>query len=565
MKRLFVAAALAAVSGPALAQAAPTPPTVAQKPYTVKGPLDRNDPYYWLRDDTRKNPDMLAYLAGRERLCRRGAGADQAAAGRIVQGDRRPHQAGRFERAVRERGYLLLHALRRRGRIIRCSRARPACLSARSSHARRAGDGQGPRLLRGRRLDRQPEQPPARLCRSIPSAAPVRAQGQGPRDRQDPRRRGRQRRAGPGLGRRQPDPLLHREGPGHPAHQAGEGARARHAGLGRPLVYEETDDSFYMGVGRTSDDKYICIDAAEHGQRRAALHRAAAARQADSRCWRRASTTSATRPTTSAAAGSIRTNWNANELQAARSPTPTCRSGARRAGPTWCRTTPTCSSRISSPSTASSRSRSAAAGCKRIRLLSNSGKSSDVRPRRRAGLRDGARRQSASPTPTRLRYTYNSLTTPHDHLRSRLRTGERTLLKRSPCRGYDPSQYVTERVWATARDGTKVPVSLVYKKGFKRDGTAAMLQYGYGSYGASTDPRIRRRPSCACSTAAWSTRSRTSAAARRWAAPGTTHGHLLNKKNTLHRFHRRHPLPGRARAMPRRTGSPRRAAAPAAC
>ena len=62
------------------------------------------------------------------------------------------------------------------------------------------------------------------------------------------------------------------------------------------------------------------------------------------------------------------------------------------------------------------------------------------------------------------------------------------VLKRTPAPNYDPSQYVTERVWATARDGTRVPVSLVYKKGFKRDGTAAMLQYGYGSYGISSDP-----------------------------------------------------------------------------
>ncbi|HZB69616.1 MAG TPA: prolyl oligopeptidase family serine peptidase, partial [Sphingomicrobium sp.] len=44
------------------------------------------------------------------------------------------------------------------------------------------------------------------------------------------------------------------------------------------------------------------------------------------------------------------------------------------------------------------------------------------------------------------------------------------------------------RVWAPARDGTKIPVSLVYRKGFRRDGTAAMLQYGYGSYGSSMDP-----------------------------------------------------------------------------
>src|SRR5215213_5035224 len=62
MKRLFVAAALVAVSALAQAQSAPTPPVAAQRPHVVKGPADRNDPYYWLRDDTRKNPEMLAYL-----------------------------------------------------------------------------------------------------------------------------------------------------------------------------------------------------------------------------------------------------------------------------------------------------------------------------------------------------------------------------------------------------------------------------------------------------------------------------------------------------------------------
>ncbi len=62
MKRLFVASALAATSAVAQAQSAPTPPTVAQKSFTVKGPPERNDPYYWLRDDKRQNPDMLSYL-----------------------------------------------------------------------------------------------------------------------------------------------------------------------------------------------------------------------------------------------------------------------------------------------------------------------------------------------------------------------------------------------------------------------------------------------------------------------------------------------------------------------
>src|SRR5207342_1795484 len=54
--------------------------------------------------------------------------------------------------------------------------------------------------------------------------------------------------------------------------------------------------------------------------------------------------------------------------------------------------------------------------------------------------------------------------------------------------GYDPANYVTERVWAIARDGTKIPVSVVYRKGFRKDGTAPMLQYAYGSYGLSMDP-----------------------------------------------------------------------------
>src|SRR5215210_6362540 len=62
MRRLVLGAAVAAVAALAQAQSAPTPPVAAQKPHTVKGPLDRNDPYYWLRDDTRKNPEVLAYL-----------------------------------------------------------------------------------------------------------------------------------------------------------------------------------------------------------------------------------------------------------------------------------------------------------------------------------------------------------------------------------------------------------------------------------------------------------------------------------------------------------------------
>ena len=88
-----------------------------------------------------------------------------------------------------------------------------------------------------------------------------------------------------------------------------------------------------------------------------------------------------------------------------------------------------------------------------------------------------------------LRYTHDSLITPSSVYEANMRTGERRLLKRQPVLGgYDPANYVTERVWTVARDGTKVPVSLAYRKGFKRDGTAPLYQTAYGAYGFSSDP-----------------------------------------------------------------------------
>ena len=88
-----------------------------------------------------------------------------------------------------------------------------------------------------------------------------------------------------------------------------------------------------------------------------------------------------------------------------------------------------------------------------------------------------------------VRYSYTSMTTPATVYELNVKTGARRLLKRQPVLGgYDPAHYVTERLWATARDGTKIPVSIVYRKGFEKNGKAALLQYGYGSYGASMDP-----------------------------------------------------------------------------
>jgi oligopeptidase B len=83
-----------------------------------------------------------------------------------------------------------------------------------------------------------------------------------------------------------------------------------------------------------------------------------------------------------------------------------------------------------------------------------------------------------------VRFTHSSLATADAEYRYDMTTKARTLLKRKEVPGgYKPDDYVEERVSATAADGTKVPVSLIYKKGLKKDGTAPCLLYGYGSYG----------------------------------------------------------------------------------
>jgi oligopeptidase B len=88
-----------------------------------------------------------------------------------------------------------------------------------------------------------------------------------------------------------------------------------------------------------------------------------------------------------------------------------------------------------------------------------------------------------------LRFTYSSLVTPASVYDYAVTSRERTLLKRDEVLGgYDPSRYTVERTYATARDGTRVPVSMVYRKGLQRNGQRPLLLYAYGSYGATTEP-----------------------------------------------------------------------------
>ncbi len=84
------------------------------------------------------------------------------------------------------------------------------------------------------------------------------------------------------------------------------------------------------------------------------------------------------------------------------------------------------------------------------------------------------------------RYTYQSFVTPPSVFEYDTAKGQSTLLKKQEVPGFDASQYVAERQWATARDGVKVPLSVFYKKGFERNGKAPLFLYAYGSYGAGS-------------------------------------------------------------------------------
>jgi oligopeptidase B len=89
-----------------------------------------------------------------------------------------------------------------------------------------------------------------------------------------------------------------------------------------------------------------------------------------------------------------------------------------------------------------------------------------------------------------LRYSYQSLGTPSSVIDFNMKTKEKEIKKEQQVLGgkFDKKNYVEERVWATAEDGTKIPISMIYRKGMKKDGKNPLLLYAYGSYGATMDP-----------------------------------------------------------------------------
>jgi oligopeptidase B len=129
--------------------------------------------------------------------------------------------------------------------------------------------------------------------------------------------------------------------------------------------------------------------------------------------------------------------------------------------------------------------------------------------------------------------TYESMVTPFSVLELNLRTLETTLLKRDSVPNYNADDYSSERLWATARDGVKIPLSVVYKKGSKKP--APLVLYGYGAYGASVDPTFNTNRLALLDNGV----SYAIAHPRGGADMGRSwydQGKLLNKKNTFTDF-----------------------------
>ena len=477
----------------------PTPPDVEKKPHVVKAPhgAERRDEYYWLRDDKRKDADMLGYLK-----------AENAYADALL-APLKPVQDQLYDEIVarikqddasvpyRERGWWYysrfeqgkdypIHARRRDG-------AGVDALSIQEANA--AGDFAAEQLLFDVNAMAAGKDYYAVGGRTVSQDNRMVVYGDDTNGRRQYTLRVKDLDTGetladsiPGTAgyavwaddnrtffyiENDPETLL--------------STRVKKHVVGSDpkddvLVYEEQDDTFYMGVGRTRDDKYITI-----GMSSTVSDELRYAPAADPREFKvLAPRTRDVEYDADHHGGRwvIRTNdGGAKNFKVV---TATDGATSRKDWQDWIAHDPQVFIEDIELFDGHAALAERSGGLERVRILKDGGTSEYVKADETAysmGLD-----VNAEPDTDWLRYGYTSLAMPATTYELNVKTGERRELKRQPVPGYDPANYVTERVWVTARDGAKVPVSLVYRKGFEKNGKAAMLQYGYGSYGASMDP-----------------------------------------------------------------------------
>lgn len=499
---LLLAIALVMSSSAHAARPMPSPPDVAQRPHTVKAPhgAERQDPYYWLRDDKREAKEMLDYLKAEN------AYAD------VVMAPLKPVENAIYDEIVgrikqddstvpfRRRGWWTYVRFETgKDYPIYARRKDAAGLSATSIQAANdAGDFSGEQVLLNVNTLAEGKDYYQAFPAAISQDNRLMVWGEDTNGRRQYTLRFRDLDKGEALpdvltgtsgdvvwaddGRsvlyveNDPDTLLTKR---VKRHVLGTDAKTD------TVVYEEADDSFYMGVDRSRDDRYILIGVSSTVSDEV----------------RYAPASDPTRFTVLAPrqrdleydADHFDGRWviRTNAGGATNFKLVTAADGSRSASDwtDWVAHDPDVFidgfEVFDDFTVIGERS----GGLERLRLLQQDGSSAFVKADESAysmGMD-----VNAEPDTDWLRYSYTSMTTPATTYELNVKTGERRQLKQQPVPGYDASKYATERVWVPARDGkTRIPVSLVYRKDFKRDGTAALLQYGYGSYGMSMDPNF---------------------------------------------------------------------------
>ncbi|MBN8264636.1 MAG: S9 family peptidase [Xanthomonadales bacterium] len=494
---LLLALALA-MTAPTHAADTPTPPDVAKKPHVVRAPFgaERQDEYYWLRDDKRENPEMLGYLkaenAYADVLLAPSKPVQDAMYGEIVARIKQDDASVPF----RERGWWYYSRFEAgKDYPIHARRKDAGVIDALSIlRANEAADFAGEEVLLDVNALAAGKDYFAVGGRDVSQDNRFLVYG----DDTNGRRQYTLRVKDLATGKTLPDAI-----PGTAGYAVWAddnktffyiendpetllSKRVRKHVLGTdpkadPVVYEEADDTFYMGIGRTRDDAYIVIalDSTVSNETRyapasdPAQFKVLAPRERDVEYdadhhggrW------------------VIRTNAEgATNFKLA---TAADGSASRKDWRDWVAHDPKVFIEGIELFDGFAAIAERSGGLERVRILKD-GASDYVKADETAysmGLD-----VNAEPATDWLRYSYTSLAMPATTYELNVRTGERRELKRQPVPGYDPANYVTERLWATARDGTRIPVSIVYRKGFEKNGKAALLQYGYGSYGASMDP-----------------------------------------------------------------------------